>query len=110
MKRPSQIAVLAAAAVLLSGCGILFPSRSQRAAKENPDFQAGYSDGCAAANQQDTNYRREANRDEALYRTSKPYRAGWGSGFHNCRTNVTHDPTDPGVGPIPDNNPGNKNY
>jgi hypothetical protein len=110
MRRPSHIVIVAAAAVVLSGCGILFPSRSQRAARENPDFQAGYSDGCAAANQQDTNYRREMTRDESLYRTNKNYRTGWGSGFYNCHTNLSHDPTQAGVGPIPDNSPGGKTY
>jgi hypothetical protein len=35
---------------------------------------------------------------------------GWSSGFYNCRTNTTHQPYTPGVGPIPDNSPGGKTY
>lgn len=104
MKLRSLFVVLAA--VSLAGCGILMPTSRDRAAKNTPGFKAGYSDGCASATIQDTNYRADQVRDENLYKTDKHYRSGWASGLANCRTNRTHPITGPGAGPIPDNLPG----
>lgn len=98
------------AAVALAGCGILFPTARDRAAKNTPGFKSGFSDGCASATIQDTNYRKDTVRDEELYKSDKNYRAGWSSGFYNCRTNQTHTAHTPNVGPIPDNNPGGHPY
>jgi hypothetical protein len=102
--------ILALAAFCLAGCGILFPTARDRAAKNSPSFKSGYSDGCASATIQDTNYRKDTVRDEALYKSDKLYRSGWSSGFTNCRTNQTHGATTPNAGPIPDNNPGGHPY
>ncbi|MDE2184175.1 MAG: hypothetical protein KGJ78_14240 [Alphaproteobacteria bacterium] len=110
MTRRSHIAVVTLAALALAGCGIVFPSARERAARNNPNFQSGYTDGCASANQQGANYRKDAVRDDVLYKTDKAYRSGWGSGFYNCRNNVTRAPTTPGAGPIPDNSPGGQPY
>jgi hypothetical protein len=110
MTRQSRIAAACLAALTLAGCGILFPSAREKAAKNTPNFKSGYSDGCASATQQDTNYRADMVRDQPLYDSDKDYRAGWGSGFYNCRTNVTHNAVQPGVGPIPDNSPGAHPY
>jgi hypothetical protein len=106
MIRMLRICVAAAVALSLAGCGILFPSARERAAKNSPGFKAGYSDGCASATIQDTNYRADTVRDEQSYAADKNYRSGWASGFYNCRTNRTHNTAIPGGGPIPDNNPG----
>ena len=100
---------MAIAALSLAGCGILFPSAKDRAAKNSPGFKSGYSDGCASATVQGTNYRNDTVRDDYSYKNDKNYAAGWNSGFYNCRTNITHQPS-PGVGPIPDNNPGARPY
>ena len=79
-------------AILLSlavaGCG-LFSSPAQRAVQKSPNFRAGYSDGCAAVSTTGANYRAGAYRDEALYKTSAAYRAGWGNGFSVCRRDGT---------------------
>lgn len=99
-----------ALAVCLAGCGILFPSHRDRAAKNTPGFKAGFSDGCASATNEQTSYRAEQIRDEQLYKTDKHYRAGWASGFYNCRTNKTTPMNQPNAGPIPDNNPGGHPY
>jgi hypothetical protein len=72
----------------VSACG-LFPSAAERAVQKSPNFRAGYSDGCAAASTTGANYREGAYRDEALYKTSAAYRAGWGNGFSICRTEAT---------------------
>jgi len=110
MRNHTRVFAAVLAALSLAGCGILFPSASLRAARNTPSFKAGYSDGCASATQQDTSYRHDMVRDEATYRTDKDYRAGWGSGFYNCRTNLTHSLASPNIGPIPDNNPGSHPY
>ena len=94
---------VAVAALSLAGCGIIFPGASQRAGKNTDGFHAGYNDGCASANSQDTSHRNEEVRDQAAYADDKNYRAGWASGMYNCRTAMTHDPA---KGPIPDNEPG----
>jgi len=69
--------VLVALALSLAGCGILFPTARDRAAKNTPGFKAGFSDGCASATEQGTNYRNDMVRDEQLYKTDKNYRSGW---------------------------------
>lgn len=97
-------------ALSVAGCGIMMPTARDRAAKNTPGFKSGYSDGCASATIQDTNYRSDQVRDENLYKTDKHYRAGWASGFSNCRTNQTHPMSGPGTGPIPDNQPGGHPY
>lgn len=102
------IVVTLAAALVLAGCGILLPSAKDRAAKNTPGFKSGYSDGCASATIQDTNYRADTVRDEGLYKTDPHYRSGWASGFYNCRTNRTHPTSGPGSSPIPDIHPGAK--
>jgi hypothetical protein len=105
-----RILICLVASVCLAGCGILFPTARDRAAKNTPGFKSGFSDGCASATVQGTNYRTDTVRDEELYKSDKNYRAGWSSGFYNCRTNQTSTATTPNVGPIPDNNPGGHPY
>ena len=82
MFRVSVSAILFSLA--LSGCG-LFSTPAERAVQKSPNFRAGYSDGCAAASTTGANYRAGAYRDEALFKTSAAYRAGWGNGFSVCR-------------------------
>jgi hypothetical protein len=77
----------------LAGCG-LFPSAAERAAQKSPNFRAGYNDGCAAASTMGSNPREGPYRDEALYKASQAYRAGWGNGYSLCRRE--------GVGAEPD--------
>lgn len=72
----------------LAACG-LFPSAAERAVQRSPNFKAGYNDGCAAASTAGANYREDAFRDEALYKTSAAYRAGWGNGYSICRREGT---------------------
>jgi hypothetical protein len=91
MKRLLLLPLLASALVL-SGCGI-FLSSKEKAMQKDPNYQSGYSDGCAAANAQNTDYRNGGgDRDEALFNTSKPYRSGWHSGFSACRSGYTSQP------------------
>ena len=103
MIKIARLAIVAIAALSLAGCGILFPTARDRAAKNTTGFKSGYSDGCVSATNQDTNYRHDQVRDEASYKSDTNYRAGWSAGFSSCRTNLTRDPA---RGPIPDNEPG----
>jgi hypothetical protein len=103
MKKPLRIAILTLACLSLAGCGILFPSARARAERNTPSFQSGYSDGCASASAQSANRREDMVRDEDAYQNDRVYRAGWASGFYNCRTSETRAPNQD---PIPDNNPG----
>jgi hypothetical protein len=89
----------------LSGC-IFFESRQERAMRNDPNFKAGYSDGCASANAQGTDLRRgDLVRDETAYAMSKPYRSGWAAGHAACN-NTYSGSTDPNVGGMPRRPPG----
>lgn len=89
--------------LLLSGC-IFFETPRERAMRHDPNFQAGYSDGCASANARGTNYRGDQVRDDALYQTSKPYRAGWSSGYSACN-NQRSGVSNPDIGGMPNAKP-----
>ncbi|MGC9954123.1 MAG: hypothetical protein ABSD21_07580 [Rhizomicrobium sp.] len=107
MRKTARTAITLLAALSLAGCGIIFATAHMRAGRNTPGFKAGYSDGCASATIQDTNYRHDQVRDESAYATDRDYRAGWASGFYNCRSTKTHSPSS---GPIPDDNPGGRTY
>jgi hypothetical protein len=106
MKKTIPLAIAAALAMLLAGCGILFPSQQMRATKNTPGFKAGFSDGCSAASAASANMREDKFRDQASYDTDPNYRAGWANGMANCRT--VNAPASPNAGPVPDNLPGSK--
>lgn len=91
MKRYYLLPLLLAA-LALSSCGI-FLSSKEKAMRKDPNYQSGYSDGCASANAQDTKYRgSDEQRDEALFNTSRPYRSGWHSGYSACHSGYAADP------------------
>jgi hypothetical protein len=92
-----HVAAMSFAAVVAAGC-VLFPSARDKAMRHSPSFKEGYSDGCAAASTQASNYREGPYRDEALYQSDETYRAGWSNGFQSCR------PT-PSNGTLPGGNP-----
>lgn len=96
-KAPCRIALVLLAASLASGC-IFFPSARDRALRKTPSFKEGYSDGCAAATTQSSNYREGPYKDQTLYQSDAAYRAGWGNGYQTCRA-----PQD--LGRMPDQNP-----
>jgi hypothetical protein len=87
----------------LSGC-IFFETKSQRAMVRNPEFQAGYQDGCASANTRGTNYRGDKIRDAAAYQVSQPYRSGWGAGFQMCNNQLQRQ-ANPNASDLPDQRP-----
>jgi hypothetical protein len=99
-----RLALIAlASTVLLSGC-MFFETRADRALRQQPNFRAGYEDGCASANAQGANMRRgNVVRDDALYDSDKAYRVGWANGHMACTTQVPDGQT---RGPLQDPSPG----
>ncbi|HEX3809357.1 MAG TPA: hypothetical protein VHW02_06615 [Rhizomicrobium sp.] len=105
MNRSLRLAAAVAAASLIAGCA-LFPNARDRAVRRTPDYQNGYADGCAAANNEGASFRDKTPPDQVQQRaTDRIYRAGWNTGFSSCRTM-----RNPGYGnlqhPIPDPSPG----
>ena len=83
-KTSVSMVLVVLAASLVSGC-IFFPSAKDKALRKTPSFKEGYSDGCAAASTQSSNYREGPYKDQALYQSDQAYRAGWGNGYQTCR-------------------------
>ena len=98
-----RLAAVTALALTLSGC-IFFESSRERAMRNDPNFKAGYSDGCASANSRGTDYRGDRVRDESAYASSKPYRSGWGAGYETCNNQLNRS-TDPNMGGMPAQRP-----
>lgn len=104
---PGPSVTVALTMVLVLG-GCLGPKLTP-AMRKSPDYHAGYHDGCASAPGPDANWRAgfTPTKDEALFKKSRNYRAGWNSGFTACRTYTPRGVPRPYAGPIPDENPGN---
>jgi hypothetical protein len=66
----------------LTGCA-LFQSKATRALHASPDFKAGYSDGCASA--QDSSPGADTERDDQAFGGNPAYNAGWREGLGACR-------------------------
>ncbi|MEI9887503.1 MAG: hypothetical protein WDN08_13570 [Rhizomicrobium sp.] len=67
--------------------------------RNDPNFRAGYSDGCASANARGSNVRGDTVRDDAAYEVSKPYRSGWAAGYSSCNTAMQQ--SNPTIGGMP---------
>jgi len=101
MLRPILAAMLAGFA--LSGC-MLFETRVDRALRQQPNWRAGYEDGCATANAEGANMRRgDMVRDDALFDADKAYRVGWANGHSAC---MRMAPSGQAQGPLRDPSPG----
>jgi hypothetical protein len=100
---PIRVAFALFLAASLSGC-IFFETKAMRAMRNDPNFKAGYSDGCASANARGASFRGEKVRDDALFKTSEPYRAGWSNGYSTCN-NQLYSPGTPNVSDMPDHRP-----
>jgi hypothetical protein len=80
----SRVCVLMVAALTLSACAI-FGGPADRALRKTPSYRAGYSDGCAAANNPSANYREGPTADTGMYANDQTYRHGWANGYQTCR-------------------------
>src|SRR5271166_3241484 len=68
----------------LSACALM-EGPQNRAIERSPNFKDGYSDGCETANARSVNPNEEnVYRDEALYRSDRAYKTGWGAGYTAC--------------------------
>lgn len=103
--RPLPFTIRLSAVLLsltLAGC-IFFETPRERAMRNDPNFKAGYSDGCASANARGANVRGDQVRDEAAYEVSKPYRSGWAAGYSACNTAMMQ--SNPTIGGMPGSRP-----
>lgn len=66
-------------AFALAGCGI---GRSEFA--DDPAYKAGHSDGCWTATSRVPGDPSTVTRNDAAWRDSEAYRAGWKSGYNAC--------------------------
>ena len=98
-KRYRRSYLLALAAPLTVSCGV-FGGAQDAKLRSSPNFQIGYSDGCAAATQQGADLRNRIVQDPTLYKTDPAYRAGWSNGFESCRTTNMPAGTQPGGNPL----------
>jgi len=105
LNMPGKIALVVLAASLAAGC-VFFSSPRDRAIRRSPSFKDGYSDGCAAAAAQGSNFREGPLRDETLYNTDSVYRAGWANGYQSCSPAGHGVGAAPGANPIPQPEPG----
>jgi hypothetical protein len=108
--KPWPLILSVAISIAMAGCGI-FLTPQERAIRKDPNYRTGYSDGCGAANAENSSLREKPTRDEVLYRSDKDYRNGWQSGYASCRSSQspyggTAGTTSPQRGPIPDPYPG----
>jgi len=77
--------------VLLAGLGAC-ATESKYA--DEPQYNAGYSAGCASGAQASGSNRAipsSIDRDEQLYKSDKAYRAGWNAGYHACGRSFDDD-------------------
>jgi hypothetical protein len=84
MKFLARASVVCLMALSLSAC-VIFGGPADRALRNTPSYRAGYSDGCAAANNPSANYRDGPSADTGLYSTDQTYRHGWANGYQTCR-------------------------
>jgi hypothetical protein len=92
----------------LAACG-LFVSKETRQFRKSPDYRLGYQDGCSSAGGADADKRHDTGivRDDEMYRTSKAYRLGWGSGLGACRSSASSGGMPGGSGSMAPVGPGN---
>jgi hypothetical protein len=105
MRLVSRVAAVSVLAASLGGC-IFFSSPADQAVRRSPSFKDGYADGCAAAQEQGSNFRGSPVVDKTLYDTDKIYRAGWASGWQTCRPTERQPGAAPGDSPLPNTIPG----
>ena len=90
--------LLALALLSVAGCAV-FGSK-ERAMQKDPNFRAGYEDGCAAATDQGADLRDRPIGDKQLLANDETYRRGWNTGFHTCRRSEIEPNATPGANPV----------
>ncbi|HEV2561699.1 MAG TPA: hypothetical protein VGT78_06120 [Rhizomicrobium sp.] len=96
----ARIVILSAvAAIALAGCaGAQVQAPPGVVDKSSPGYTQGYTDGCAASNQQARKQHTGPLKDDNMYSSNASYYAGWNEAFKACEDKVT-----PSALPIPGN-------
>jgi hypothetical protein len=95
----ARIVMLSAiAAFAMAGCATQVAAPPGDVDKNSPGYTQGYTDGCAASNQQARKQHTGPVKDDKLYASSASYFAGWNEAFKACEDKVT-----PSALPIPGN-------
>ena len=71
---------IAAGAALLASCA------GDSGLSEDPNFVAGYGDGCATASEQEKSFSTKRVRDAYLFDNDRAYRSGWRQGWQQCQS------------------------
>jgi hypothetical protein len=71
---------IAAGAWLLLGCA------GDPGLSDDPNYVAGYGDGCATAHEEDKSFSTKRVRDAYLFENDEAYRAGWRQGWQQCQS------------------------
>ena len=53
-------------------------------ASDQPDYPAGFTDGCSTAQAKGSKIPEKPHRNQTLYDQSEGYRAGWRAGYGSC--------------------------
>ncbi len=53
---------------------------------DDPNYIAGYGDGCTTAHEQDKSFSTRRVRDANLFDNDRAYRAGWRQGYQQCES------------------------
>ncbi len=67
--------------LFIAGC---MSGEEREALAADPNYGAGYSDGCHTAGTRVQGFDKTITRDDDLFDRSKGYRAGWKSGYAAC--------------------------
>lgn len=78
--KPAIALALALACSTLAGCGL---GRSEYA--DEPNYKAGYSDGCWTATSRVPGDPSTITRNEEAFKSDPAYNAGWKSGYGACQ-------------------------
>jgi len=82
-------AVVAIGAV--AGCALVSQPKDTGDLSSNPDYSAGYNDGCATATSRVQGFEDTVTRDQNRFKNSEAYRAGWRAGHTSCGGSIPRD-------------------
>ncbi len=77
----TKLMATASALLMLSAC---MSGDEREALAADPNYGAGYSDGCHTGGTRVQGFDKTVTRDKDLFKRSEAYRAGWKSGYSAC--------------------------
>lgn len=75
-----SVCAIAVFSALLSACA------TDSGLSDEPNYVAGYGDGCATAHEQEKSFSTKRYRDATLFEEDRAYRAGWRQGWQQCQS------------------------